>query len=137
MYTKSHKAGVDMFIKRLFLVIVGLLSLGLAIIGIFLPLIPTTPLLLLAAACFIRSSDRLYNWLITNKYLGPYIKNYREGNGIPLTAKIIGVSLLWVSMLFTILFVVPLMAIKVLLAGIAAYFTWFILKQKTLVKVHH
>ncbi|WP_096270899.1 YbaN family protein [Paucisalibacillus globulus] len=126
-----------MYIKRLLLVISGLLSLGLAVIGIFLPLIPTTPLLLLSAACFIRSSDRLYQWLITNKYLGPYIKNYREGKGIPLSAKIVGVSLLWISMLFTIFFVVPLVAVKLLLAGIAGYFTWFILKQKTLIKVHH
>lgn len=123
-----------MYIKRLFLIIVGLLSLGLAIIGIFLPLIPTTPLLLLSAACFIRSSDRLYEWLITNKYLGPYIKNYREGKGIPLSAKVIGVTLLWCSMLFTIIFVVPLLVIKLLLAGVGAYFTWFILKQKTFVR---
>jgi uncharacterized protein len=126
-----------MLMKRLLLIIIGLLSLGLAIIGIFLPLIPTTPLLLLAATCFIRSSDRLYEWLITNKYLGPYIKNYREGKGIPLSAKVIGVTLLWASMLFTIFFVVPLIAIKILLAGIGSYFTWFILKQKTLIKAHY
>lgn len=124
-----------MYIKRLFLTIAGLLSLSLAIIGIFLPLIPTTPLLLLAAACFIRSSNRLYEWLITNKHLGPYIKNYREGKGIPLSAKVIGVTLLWCSMLFTIIFVVPLFIIKILLAGIGGYFTWFILKQKTFVNV--
>ncbi|WP_010098201.1 YbaN family protein [Ornithinibacillus scapharcae] len=123
-----------MYVKRLLLIIVGLLSLGLAIIGIFLPLIPTTPLLLLGAACFVRSSDRLYDWLITNQHLGPYIKNYREGKGIPLSAKIMGVTFLWCSMLFTILFVVPLLVVKLLLAGIGAYFTWFILKQKTLVK---
>lgn len=119
-------------IKRIFLLGVGLISLGLAIIGIFLPLIPTTPLLLLAATCFIRSSDRLYKWLITHKYLGPYIKNYREGKGIPLTAKIVSVMLLWTSMLFTIFFDIPLIAVKILLAGTAAYFTWFIFKQKTL-----
>lgn len=119
-------------IKRIFLLGVGLISLGLAIIGIILPLIPTTPLLLLAATCFIRSSDRLYKWLITHKYLGPYIKNYREGKGIPLTAKIVSVMLLWTSMLFTIFFDIPLIAVKILLAGTAAYFTWFIFKQKTL-----
>ncbi|MFS0674805.1 YbaN family protein [Ornithinibacillus sp. 179-J 7C1 HS] len=119
-------------IKRIFLLGVGLISLGLAIIGIILPLIPTTPLLLLAATCFIRSSDRLYKWLITHKYLGPYIKNYREGKGIPLTAKIVSVMLLWTSILFTIFFDIPLIAVKILLAGTAAYFTWFIFKQKTL-----
>jgi uncharacterized protein len=123
-----------MFLKRLLLSIAGFLSLALAIIGIVLPLIPTTPLLLLAAACFIRSSSKAYEWLITNKYLGPYIKNYRDGKGIPLSAKVIGITLLWISMLYTIIFVVPLFVIKIMLAGTAAYFTWFILKQKTMVK---
>lgn len=120
--------------KRSFLIIVGSLSFGLGVLGIFLPLLPTTPLLLLAAACYVRSSDRLYHWLITHKRFGPYIKNYREGKGIPLKAKVIGVSLLWLSMSFTILFVVPLVSIKILLFLIASYFTRFILKQKTLEK---
>ncbi|WP_085993480.1 YbaN family protein [Oceanobacillus senegalensis] len=119
-------------IKRVFLIIVGSLSLGLGIIGIVLPLIPTTPLLILAAACYIRSSDRLYHWLITNKHFGPYILNYREGKGIPLKAKVIGVTLLWISMLYTIIFVVPIIFVKILLFLTASYFTWFILKQKTL-----
>lgn len=119
-------------IKRIFLIAIGSLALGLGILGIFLPLLPTTPLLLLAAACYIRSSKRLYNWLITNKRFGPYIRNYREGNGIPLKAKVVGVTLLWISMLFTVIFVVPFITVKILLLGIAAYFTYFILKQKTL-----
>ncbi|MFD1850813.1 YbaN family protein [Oceanobacillus bengalensis] len=123
-----------MSIKKLFLIIVGSLSLGLGVLGIFLPLLPTTPLLLLSAACYIRSSDRLYQWLITNKRFGAYILNYREGNGIPLKAKVIGVCTLWISMLFTVIFVIPLMVIKILLLLIASYFTWFILKQKTLHK---
>lgn len=121
-------------IKRIFLVSTGSLSLALAILGVFLPLLPTTPFLLLSAACFVRSSDRLYQWLINHKQLGPYIRNYRGGNGIPLKAKVIGVTTLWASMLFTIFFVVPLIAVKILLALIGAYFTWFILKQRTLEK---
>ncbi|WP_240508027.1 YbaN family protein [Virgibacillus indicus] len=122
------------YIKKMFLIIAGSLSLGLGVLGIFLPLLPTTPLLLLAAACYVRSSDKLYEWLITNKYFGSYIENYRMGKGIPLKAKIIGVSVLWISMLYTVVFVIPLMAVKILLILIAAYFTWFILKQKTLKK---
>ncbi|MFD1337134.1 YbaN family protein [Oceanobacillus iheyensis] len=118
-------------IKKAFLLIIGSISLGLGILGIILPLLPTTPLLLLSAACYIRSSDKLYQWLITNKYVGSYILNYRSGKGIPLKAKIIGVSLLWVSILYTIIFVVPLVIVKILLFLIASYFTWFILKQKT------
>lgn len=118
-------------IKKAFLLIIGSISLGLGVLGIILPLLPTTPLLLLSAACYIRSSDKLYQWLITNKYVGSYILNYRSGKGIPLKAKIIGVSLLWISILYTIIFIVPLVIVKILLFLIASYFTWFILKQKT------
>ncbi|GAA0431347.1 YbaN family protein [Lentibacillus halophilus] len=118
--------------KKIVLIIVGSLSLVLGVVGIILPLVPTTPLLLLAAACYVRSSNRLYHWLISNKYAGSYIQNYRDGNGIPLKAKIIGVTALWLAMSYSILFVVPLLAVKILLFIIGAYVTWFILKQKTL-----
>lgn len=118
----------------MFLIIAGTISLVLGVLGIMLPLLPTTPFLLLSAACYVRSSDKLYQWLITNKYVGSYILNYREGKGIPLKAKIVSVSLLWVSMLYTIAFVIPLVMVKILLFLIGSYFTWFILKQKTLRK---
>ncbi|WP_087974476.1 YbaN family protein [Oceanobacillus rekensis] len=122
------------YIKKLFLIIIGSISLFFGVLGIFLPLLPTTPLLLLAAACYVRSSEKLYTWLITNKYFGSYILNYRNGKGIPLKAKIIGVTLLWISLLYTIIFVIPLLIVKVLLFLTGSYFTWFILKQKTLQK---
>lgn len=119
-------------LKKLSLIIVGSISLGLGVLGILLPLLPTTPFLLLAAACYVRSSDRLYEWLIANKYFGTYILNYRQGKGIPLKAKVLGVSLIWISIGYTIFFVIPILMVKFLLFGIAAYFSWFILKQKTL-----
>ncbi len=120
--------------EKIVLIIAGSISLALGMLGIILPLVPTTPLLLLAAACYVRSSDNLYNWLLSNKYFGSYIQNYRDGKGIPLKAKVIGVSTLWIAMAYSILFVVPLLAVKILLFGIGSYFTWFILKQKTLRK---
>ncbi|WP_106494989.1 DUF454 family protein [Lentibacillus sp. Marseille-P4043] len=119
-------------LKKALLIICGTISLVFGLLGIILPLLPTTPLLLLAAACYVRSSKKLYHWLITNKYVGSYIKNYRAGKGIPLKAKIIGVSVLWISMGYTVFFVIPLVLVKLLLLAIAAFFTWFILKQKTL-----
>ena len=73
------------------------LSLALGIIGIFLPLLPTTPFLLLTAALYVRSSPRLYNRLLHHKYLGSYIRNFRENKAIPLRAKIISVSLIWIT----------------------------------------
>ncbi|WP_082234493.1 YbaN family protein [Halobacillus massiliensis] len=119
-------------IKRFLLIIIGWLSLAIGVLGIVLPLIPTTPLLLLAAACFFRSSDRMYWWLLENKYFGHYIKNYRKYKGIPLKGKIMGITALWVSILYSALFVVPLLFVKILLICIAAYFTWFILSLNTI-----
>lgn len=117
---------------RILLIIGGSISLVLGVLGIILPLLPTTPLLLLAATCFVRSSDKLYYWLITNKWFGHYIENYRAGKGIPLRAKVIGTILLWISLSYTIFFVIPLFSIKLLLFVIGGIFTWVILKQKTL-----
>lgn len=119
-------------LKRMLLIIGGSISLVLGLIGIILPLLPTTPLLLLAAACYVRSSDKLYQWLVTNKWIGSYIENYRAGKGIPVRAKIVGVTLLWVSMGYTIFFVIPLFFVKILLFLIAGIFTLVILNQKTL-----
>ncbi|MCP3028339.1 YbaN family protein [Halobacillus sp. A5] len=119
-------------VKKVFLIISGCVSLGIGILGIVLPLVPTTPLLLLAAACFFRSSDRMYWWLLENKYFGHYIKNYREHRGIPLKAKIVGVTVLWISILYSALFVVPLFFVKVIMIGLAVYFTWFMLSLNTI-----
>ncbi|MFD2923795.1 YbaN family protein [Halobacillus naozhouensis] len=114
------------------LIIIGTLSLALGIIGIVLPLIPTTPFLLLSAACFVRSSNRLYQWLIHNKWFGSYIQNFRAGKGIPLKAKVIGVATLWISIIYSAFFIVPLVFVRIIMMLVAAYFTWFILSQKTL-----
>lgn len=91
---------------RALLVIAGMISLGLGAIGIFIPILPTTPFLLLSAACFLRSSERLHNWLINNRWFGDYIRNYQEGRGIPKKTKIISISLLWLSILYSSFFVV-------------------------------
>ena len=82
----------------------GTLSLALGILGIFLPLLPTTPFLLLTAALYFKSSPRLYNWLLNQKHLGPYIRNFRENKAIPLRAKIISISLMWITMLYCVFF---------------------------------
>ena len=64
--------------------LVGIISLILGSIGIVLPVLPTTPFLLLSAACFAKSSKRFYNWLMNNRILGTFIKNYKEGLGMPI-----------------------------------------------------
>ena len=71
-------------ILRYVLLAIGWLSVALGVIGIFLPVLPTTPFLLLAAACFARSSPRFYQWLVEHPRLGPWIRDYLDGNGGPM-----------------------------------------------------
>lgn len=113
-------------------ILLGTLSLILGIIGIFLPLLPTTPFLLLAAALYVRSSPRLYDWLLNQKYLGPYIRNFRENKAIPLRAKIVSVSLIWITMLYCIFCLVPYVWLKVVLLLIATGTSYHILSFKTM-----
>lgn len=84
---------------KLFYNLAGVLAVVLAILGIFLPLLPTTPFLLLASACFARGSTRLHNWLLNHRVFGEYLRNFEAGRGIPLTAKIVATVLLWLSLL--------------------------------------
>jgi len=84
-------------ITRALWLVTGLVCAGLGAIGIVLPILPTTPLLLAAAACFCKSSTRLYNWLINNRWFGEYIRNYKAGKGLPMKTKIITLTFLWVT----------------------------------------
>ena len=78
----------------------GVLALLLGIVGLFLPLLPTTPFLLLASWCFARGSNRLHDWLLSHRVFGEYLRNFEAGRGIPLKAKILATAMLWTSLLF-------------------------------------
>lgn len=115
------------------LVILGTLSLGLGVAGIFLPLLPTTPLLLLAAWCFVRSSPRLYDWLLNHPRLGEYIRNFREYRAIPLRVKVVSVAMVWLTIGFCIISVVDeWWWAQALLFLLAVAITWHILSYATL-----
>lgn len=103
---------------RVFLIVCGFLSVGVAILGIFLPLLPTVPLLLLAAACFARSSERFHCWLLEHPHLGPMVRDFLTGQGIPLRAKVTSIALVWISIAISICFLISLFWVKVLLAFI-------------------
>ena len=118
--------------SRWVLIIVGSFFAGLGILGIFLPLLPTTPFLLLAAACYIRSSERLYNWLMNNKWIGRYIKNYLEGKGVPLKSKVFSISALWITIGYSVFFVVNIFPVRVILILIAIGVTMHLLSIRTL-----
>ena len=82
--------------------IIGLIAVVLGVLGLFLPLLPTTPFLLLASACFARGSDRLHRWLLSNRLFGTYLRDYEQGKGIPLKGKITAVALMWLSLCYSV-----------------------------------
>lgn len=92
--------------RGLFL-ICGSLALGLGLLGIFLPLLPTTPFLLLAGFCYSRSSRRLYAWLHSNPLFGDYLSRYVKGEGIPSRVKLGTIFLLWASILISAFWLIP------------------------------
>ena len=106
-------------IKKRLIFIGGFISLILGIIGIALPILPTTPFLLLASAAFAKSSERFNKWLLNNKILGAYIKNYREGKGLPLKIKIITITLLWITIIISIFFLMKLFWVQIIIISIA------------------
>ena len=110
----------------------GVLAMVVGLIGVVVPLLPTTPFLLLAAACFVRSSDTLYDRLITNRLLGGFIRDYREQRGVTARAKVTALVVLWGVIGYTALTVVDLIWVRVLLAVIAVAVTVHLLRMKTL-----
>jgi uncharacterized membrane protein YbaN (DUF454 family) len=119
-------------IIRYVYVVLGILFCVLGVIGIFVPLLPTTPFLLLSAALFFRSSPRLYHLLLNHPQLGPYIRNFREHKAIPLRIKIISVSLVWLTILHAVFFLLDYWILEILLLILAVCITVYILHFRTL-----
>ena len=116
---------------RWLLIFAGTVSVGLGILGIFLPILPTTPFLLLATACYSRSSVKFYNWLINNKWFGNYLKNYREGKGVPIRVKVWAILFLWTTISYSAFFMIENFIISSGLILIAAIATYHISKIRT------
>jgi uncharacterized protein len=106
-------------VKRRLLIGAGTLSTGLGIIGVFVPILPTTPFLLLAAACYMRSSERFYRWLTENRVFGAYVRNYIEGRGMSAKMKVFTILLLWTTIGLTTAFAVQATAIRIILICVA------------------
>ena len=102
-------------LKRQLLITIGTICVGIGLIGIFIPLLPTTPFLLLAAACYLRSSPRFHSWLMNNRFFGTYIRNYTEGRGIQLKVKLFTIAFLWATIGISIWAVANLIVIVILL----------------------
>lgn len=126
--TKKSISKVEHKGLRLVLIVIGLGCTALAVVGIFLPVLPTVPFLLLAAACFARSSEAFHDWLLNHRQLGPMIRGYLDDLGIPLRAKIISISLLWGSIFISVFFLVSLTWIKIILLAIGLCVTVYLLR---------
>ncbi len=120
-----------MVIARPIFTSLGLLFFGLGFIGMFLPVLPTVPFWLLTAACFMRGSDRLYEWLMTHPKYGAYIYQYREAKAISFRTKVTAIALLWTGILFSI-WIVPLTSVSIFLAIVAVGVTIYLSGLDTL-----
>lgn len=118
--------------KKILLITAGNLSLGVGVLGIFLPVLPTTPFLILSATCFLKSSKRLYFWLINHKILGRYVRSYMLYRALSIKAKVVSIIALWLVILSSAIFFVDPVGIKILLVGIAIGVTTYLLTIKTL-----
>lgn len=94
-----------MNLKKIALITIGTIALILGTIGAILPLLPTTPFVLLAAACYGRSSERLHAWLVNTKYFGEFIRHYKDKSGVRKITKIKAISFLWIALIISCFFI--------------------------------
>ena len=118
-------------LTRILLIALGILCVILGLAGIFIPILPTTPFLLLAAGLFARSSQRFYDWLLNNRWFGTYIRNYREGKGVTRRHKAAALTLLWLTIGASVVFWVNALWLRLLLLAIALAVSVHLLKMKT------
>ncbi len=111
----------------------GGLFVALGLLGVLLPGLPTTPFMLLAAACFARSSERFYEWLITNPLFGEQVRRYRAGHGLKVRVKIVAASLAGLFMGYAALFGIPTerVGLQIAVGAIGVFGVWFILSRPT------
>ncbi|MBR8721841.1 Inner membrane protein YbaN [Fusobacterium necrophorum subsp. funduliforme] len=124
---------VIVIVKRNILLGIAWISLILGGIGIFLPLLPTTPFILLSAFCFQKSSERFHQWILNSPIFGKYIRDYQEQKGITLKNKIVAVTFMALGMSFSA-YKVPNIYMRISLAVIFIAVSYHIWKIKTLKK---
>ena len=128
--TPNEKKASQKLVRVLFFV-AGSIFLALGAIGVALPVLPTTPFLLLALACYCRSSERMTYWMLNNKYFGNYIRNYKEGKGIPLKTKLFAITILWITLVYSAIFIIPILIAQVILFGVAVAVTLHLIRLPT------
>jgi uncharacterized membrane protein YbaN (DUF454 family) len=117
---------------RWILIVCGWFSILAGVAGIFLPLLPTVPFLLLAAACFARSSECFHTWLLEHNHLGPLIRDYLNCGGIPVRAKRMAIGMVWISFSASAFIFVHAVWVKFVLLTMAGCVTWYLLSLPTI-----
>ncbi len=114
--------------RKAILIFAGTVCVGLGILGMFLPLMPTTVFLLLAAYCYSKSSEKFHNWLLTNRLCGKYIANYKSGRGISVRQKVSTIAVLWASICVSIWLLAvsfwPTLLLTAVAIGVTMHLLW-------------
>lgn len=103
-----------MTFSKTILICLGTISLCVGALGVFVPGLPTTPFLLISASLYLRSSDKLFQTLVTNKYLGSYILKFRSDKGMTKRVKIYSICIMWIMLTLSCLFLTTLLSVKLL-----------------------
>lgn len=128
----TRKSDYRSRVKKGFYFVFGAVFLILGGVGVFLPVLPTTPFLLLSAACYYKSSKRMHHWMLNNRWFGNYLKNHAEGRGISWKAKLFTTSLLWTLIIYSVFFAVNNIIVQIVLLSIAISVTVHLIKLPTL-----
>ncbi|MCW3990435.1 MAG: YbaN family protein [Candidatus Bathyarchaeota archaeon] len=129
--TDAVDGGFSFRMKKGFFVVMGTIALALGFLGLFLPVIPTTPLVLLAAACYMRGSERLHGRLLESKWFGETIRTYQAGQGLRKATKIRAISLMWIVITISAIFYVDSLPVRVVMFGTAILVTRYLLRLPT------
>ena len=131
--TDAVDGGFSLRMKKGFFVVMGTIALAIGFLGLFLPVIPTTPLVILAAACYTRGSERLHRWLLESKWFGETIRTYQSGQGLRKATKIRAISLMWIVITISAVFSVDSLPVRVVMFGTAILVTRYLLGLPTYV----
>ena len=108
----------------------GLILVFIGLVGVIVPVLPTTPFMILAAYCFIRSNKKLYTWVTTNRIFGKKVSQFFEKRGITLRAKIVSISTMWFMCVISFYFTYPKIWAVILIPVLAVAGTIIIISIK-------
>lgn len=128
---EAPKVGSKNKLIRSLFFVAGTITLVLGAVGIVLPILPTTPFLLISLACYLRSSERMTHWMLNNKYFGTYIRNYKEGKGIPMKTKLFAITVLWITISISAFVLVPILVVQIILFAVAVGVTVHLMRLPT------